>query len=97
MSDGTGRAEALLGLPGFRVLEVIVDGVEVVVRIETMAELAGCAECGTRAQAHDGMSVEIRELRQPEGFVKGTQGEQAVSFCLAWNVWAVSAPVLVSA
>ncbi|HSH60332.1 MAG TPA: hypothetical protein VK988_11975 [Acidimicrobiales bacterium] len=62
MSDGTALAEALLGLPGFRVLEVVEDGVEVVIGIETLAEFAGCAECGARAEAHDRMSVEIRDL-----------------------------------
>jgi hypothetical protein len=42
VSDGIGQAEALLGLPGFRVLDVVeVDG-EVVVTIETTAARAFC-------------------------------------------------------
>ena len=38
MSDGIGLAEALLGLPGFRVLDVSETDAEVVVTVETTAE-----------------------------------------------------------
>lgn len=62
MSDGTGVAEALLGLPGFRVLEVVETSAELVVRVETTATLMGCAGCGTRAEAHDRVEVAIRDL-----------------------------------
>ena len=62
MSDGIGLAEALLGLPGFRVLEVTESYDELVVTVETVAELAGCAQCGTRAEAHERRPVEIRDL-----------------------------------
>jgi hypothetical protein len=62
VSDGTGVAEALLGLPGFRVLEVVETTVELVVRIETTATLMGCAGCGTRAEVHDRVEVAIRDL-----------------------------------
>ena len=37
MSDGIGLAEVLLGLPGFRVLDVIETDAEVVIAIETTA------------------------------------------------------------
>ncbi len=47
MSDGTGLAEALLGLDGFRVLAVSETATEVVIDIETTATMAGCVECGT--------------------------------------------------
>ena len=62
MNDGTGLAEALLGLDGFRVLEVTETEAEVVIDIETVAVVAGCAECGVRAEAQDRMVVEIRDL-----------------------------------
>ncbi len=62
MDDGTGLAEALLGLEGFRVLEVSEDVDEIVIAIETTTEVAGCRECGTRAVAHERMAVEIRDL-----------------------------------
>ena len=62
MSDGTGLAEALLGLDGLRVLEVTEDDVEVVIDIETPDDIVGCGQCGTRAEAQDRMSVEIRDL-----------------------------------
>ncbi len=62
MSDGTGLAEALLGLDGFRVLEVRESDAEVVIDVETTANLVGCVECGTRAEAQDRMAVEIRDL-----------------------------------
>ena len=62
MSDGTGLAEALLGLDGFRVLEVTEFDTELVIEIETTAELSGCGACGTRAEAQDRMQVEIRDL-----------------------------------
>ena len=62
MSDGIGLAEALLGLDGFRVLTVRETPAEIVIEVETAAELAGCGECGTRAVAHERMPVEIRDL-----------------------------------
>ncbi len=62
MNDGTGLAEALLGLDGFRVLEVIETPAELVIDVETTAELVGCGQCGTRAEAHERMTVEVRDL-----------------------------------
>ena len=62
MSDGSGLAEALLGLDGFRVLEVAETSDELVVTIETTVTVAGCAACGTRAEAQDRMAVEVRDL-----------------------------------
>lgn len=62
MSDGTGLAEALLGLPGFRVLEVFEGPDEVVVPIESIVDRVFCMRCGVRAEAHDRMPVEIRDL-----------------------------------
>ncbi|MDQ3569405.1 MAG: transposase [Actinomycetota bacterium] len=62
MSDGNGLAEALLGLDGFRVLEVSETSAELVISIETTVDLVGCERCGTRAESQDRMSVEIRDL-----------------------------------
>jgi transposase len=62
MSDGIGLAEALLGLDGFRVLDVTESDAEVVVTIETTLEVVGCSRCGTRAQAQDRMPIDIRDL-----------------------------------
>lgn len=45
MSDGTGLAEALLGLDRLRVLEVTESGVEVVIDIETAEDIVGCGQC----------------------------------------------------
>lgn len=58
MSDGTGLAEALLGLDGFRILEVTEGSDEVVVQIETIVEIVDCGGCGARAQAQDRMPVD---------------------------------------
>jgi transposase len=62
VSDGIGLAEALLELDGFRVLEVAESTDELVITVETVAEFAGCADCGTRAEAHERRPVEIRDL-----------------------------------
>lgn len=62
MNDGTGLAEALLGLDGFRVLAVSEAPAEVVIEVETTAVVVGCGECGTRAVAHERTTVEIRDL-----------------------------------
>jgi transposase len=61
MSDGNGLAEALLGLDGFRVLAVA-ETVEVLVVIESVHDMVGCSVCGVRAEAHERMDVEVRDL-----------------------------------
>lgn len=33
-----------------------------VIDVETLADFVGCGECGTRAEAQDRMTVEIRDL-----------------------------------
>ena len=55
MDDATGLAEALLGLDGFRVLDVNETPAEVLVTVETTVDLVGCATCGVRAQAGDAL------------------------------------------
>ncbi len=62
MADATGVAETMLGLDGFRVLEAEETALELVLRIETSADLVGCPGCGVVAVAHDRMVVEYRDL-----------------------------------
>jgi transposase len=62
MSDATGLAEALLGLPGFRVLEVSEAADEVTIVVETVVRIVGCRACGGRAEAHDRRPVPVRDL-----------------------------------
>lgn len=62
MSDGIGLAEALLGLDGFRVLDVVEGADEVVVTVETVAAVVGCERCGVRAEAQDRTTIDIRDL-----------------------------------
>ena len=62
MSDGTGLAEKLLGLDGFRILEVAEGPDELVVTIETTTTVTGCGACGTRAVAHERRPIAVRDL-----------------------------------
>ena len=62
MVDGSGLAEAMLGLDGFRVLAVAETPDEMTITIETTVTVAGCPSCGVRARAHDRMPVAIRDL-----------------------------------
>jgi len=62
MSDGNDLAEALLGLDGFRVLEVTETSEEITVTIETTADLVGCSGCGVRAESQDRLRIAIRDL-----------------------------------
>lgn len=62
MSDATGLAEAMLGLDGFKVLDVREDAAELVITIETTTDVVGCVGCGVRAEAQDRMPIEIRDL-----------------------------------
>jgi hypothetical protein len=56
-SDGNGLAEKLLGLDGFRVIEVTETPEELVIRVETVTTLVGCDGCGTRAESQDRVEV----------------------------------------
>ena len=62
MSDGNGLAEALLGLEGFRVLDVTENPDELVITVETTTTMVGCERCGSRAVAHDRRPTEVRDL-----------------------------------
>ena len=60
--DGNGVAEAMLGLEGFRILEVFETPDELIIKVETTASVVGCGECGTRAVSHDRDEVPVRDL-----------------------------------
>jgi hypothetical protein len=62
MNDGIGLVEALLGLPGFRVLDVVEADCEVVITVETTAVRTHCRSCGARAEPQDRMPVDVRDL-----------------------------------
>jgi transposase len=62
MNDGIGLAERLLGLDGFRVLEVTEGPDEFVITIQTTADFVGCSDCGVRAESHDRRPIAIRGL-----------------------------------
>jgi transposase len=79
VGDGIGLVEALLGLPGFRVLAVIEAPVELVIEIETTADRVGCPGCGVRAEAQDRMPVEIRDRLRAAGPAGVAQAPLALS------------------
>lgn len=60
--DGTGLAEALLGLDGFKVLSVTESEHELVIAVETTASVAGCFDCGVQAECQDRVRVDVRDL-----------------------------------
>jgi transposase len=62
MSDGIGLAAALLGLSGFRVLDVTETERELVVVIESTAARAFCRRCGVQAEAKARLRVDVRDL-----------------------------------
>lgn len=62
MSDATGLAEAMLGLDGFRVLDVSETADELVITVESTTAIEGCSRCGTRAVAHDRRRTDVRDL-----------------------------------
>lgn len=62
MDDGIGLAEALLGLEGFRVLDVTEGPGELVVTVESRPQVVGCSDCGVRAEAQDRTPIDIRDL-----------------------------------
>jgi len=62
MDDAIGHAEAMLGLVGFRVLEVDRAPAEMTVTVETTADVAGCSTCGVRGEAQDRLRVDIGDL-----------------------------------
>jgi transposase len=62
MGDGSGLAEAMLGLDGVRVTGVCETGGEVTIEVETTEPRAWCERCGYRAESQDRMWVDVRDL-----------------------------------
>ena len=62
MVDGSGLAEAMLGLHGVRVTRVFEAGGEVTIEVETCELRAWCERCGCRAESQDRMWVDARDL-----------------------------------
>jgi transposase len=62
VSDGTGLAEKMLGLPGLVVLDVEEGMGEVIVRVESTRRKAYCPSCRRRAQAQGRIEVHLRDL-----------------------------------
>jgi transposase len=62
MTDGTGLAEKMLGVPGVVVLDVAEVPGEVVVTVESTKSKATCPSCRRRAQAQDRVEVHLRDL-----------------------------------
>jgi hypothetical protein len=62
VDDGSGWAEAMLGLSGVRVTEVSETDAELMIRVEMSATRAWCEMCGARAEARDRMVVDVRYL-----------------------------------
>lgn len=59
MVEGSGAC--WFGAPGFVVVDVADDGLELVVEVETSATVVGCESCGSRARAKDRRWVTLRD------------------------------------
>jgi transposase len=55
-------ATALLGMDGFVVGAQVEDGDELLLVVETTADVVGCDSCGTRAVGHGRRTVRVRDL-----------------------------------
>jgi transposase len=62
MSDATGVAEVMLGLPGFRVLEAVEADAELVLTVETVEVPVTCPGCTGAGVVHDRAPVDYRDL-----------------------------------
>lgn len=69
---------AILGLPGFRLLEVNELEGELEYVVETTSAIVGCSGCGTRARGEDRREVLLRDL---------SQGERPVRIRLRKRIW----------
>ena len=55
-------ASALLGMDGFVVGAHLEDGDELLLMVETTADVVGCEGCGTRAVGHGRRQVKVRDM-----------------------------------
>lgn len=58
-----GISAVWFGAPNFVVLDVVDDGREVTIAVESTVTVTGCASCGTRARAKDHRWVSVRDAR----------------------------------
>lgn len=65
-----GSAALWFGASGFEVLDVVDDGVELVIAIESTPGPVGCASCGTRARAKDRRWVTVRDAPSADRAVR---------------------------
>ena len=56
-----GSSAVWFGAPNFRVLDVVDDGFEVTISVESTVTTVGCVSCGTRARAKDRRWVSLRD------------------------------------
>ena len=56
-----GSSAIWFGAPNFRVLDVVDDGHELTISVESTVTVSGCAACGTRAKPKDRRWVGLRD------------------------------------
>ncbi len=78
-----GSSAVWFGAPNFVVLDVVDDGGELTIAIESTVMVTGCAACGTRARAKDRRWVSLRDA---------PSGDRAVRIEWRKRVWSCPEP-----
>lgn len=78
-----GSAALWFSASGFELLDVVDDGVELVVEVQTLTTVVGCAECGVRATPKDRRWVTLRDA---------PSGDRAVRLRWRKRIWACADP-----
>ena len=78
-----GSSAIWFGAPNFRVLDVVDDGHELTVSVESTVTVAGCAACGTRAKRKDRRWVGLRDA---------PSGDRAVVVRVWRRIWSCPDP-----
>lgn len=78
-----GSAAMWFSASGLELLDVVDDGVELVVAVQTMATVVGCAECGVRARPKDRRWVTLRDA---------PSGDRAVRLRWRKRIWSCADP-----
>jgi transposase len=78
-----GSAAMWFGASGFELLNVVDDGVELVVEVQTTATVAGCSACGVRAKPKDRRWVTLRDA---------PSGDRAVRLRWRKRIWSCADP-----